>query len=99
MPARPLDRQTYEQLWCGLWWDCQQCGSSSGYASRELAAYHGEPYTVRKGSYEVWNGAAWLPLPSAHYKVYWLRRTAGAEQRRRAMARAARRGRRKGMAR
>ena len=37
MRQRPLDRQTPEQKWCGVWWDCQdpRCHSSILFESEE----------------------------------------------------------------
>jgi hypothetical protein len=29
MELRPLSRQTYEQQWCGVWYDCPRCYSSA----------------------------------------------------------------------
>jgi hypothetical protein len=45
MTLRPFDRQTYEQLWTGPWYDCthiengQRCGSSSTSMSDAMKAY------------------------------------------------------------
>ena len=38
MEPRDLTAQTYEQTWCGVWYDCPQpyCRSSVLYPSREL---------------------------------------------------------------
>jgi hypothetical protein len=35
---RPIERQTYEQRWCGTWYDCpaQGCGRSVLYPSAAL---------------------------------------------------------------
>ncbi len=35
---RPLLRQTPEQRFCGVWYDCTRCGSSVLYPSKELEA-------------------------------------------------------------
>jgi hypothetical protein len=63
MVARTLERQTYEVMWCGVWYDCAdpRCSTSTTYPSRELAAYHGEAYFTGSG-YEKWDGAAWQPI-------------------------------------
>ena len=39
MRLRPLDRQTYEQRWCGVWYDCERCHSSILLESVELKAH------------------------------------------------------------
>lgn len=36
MVLRPIERQTYEQKFCGTWYDCQKCGKSTCYPSKEL---------------------------------------------------------------
>lgn len=40
MALRPLDRQTAEQRWCGVWYDCgaHRCWSSALLPSPELRA-------------------------------------------------------------
>lgn len=99
MPPRPLESQTYEQMWCGLWWDCEQCACSRSYLSRELAAYHGEPYVIRDGEHEMWNGREWVTITQAQFDTYWRRRLAQTERSRRDMnrqARASRRGQKAG---
>ena len=35
---RPIERQTYEQRFCGVWYDCPQCSRSVLYPSAELLA-------------------------------------------------------------
>jgi hypothetical protein len=35
---RPIERQTYEQRWCGEWHDCPQCHYSILYQSAALIA-------------------------------------------------------------
>lgn len=44
MVLRPLSRQTREQRWCGVWYDCPEprCWSSVLYQSPELAAQNAE---------------------------------------------------------
>ena len=36
MVIRPIERQTSEQKWCGIWYDCKKCHSSLLIPSREL---------------------------------------------------------------
>lgn len=43
MVRRPLERQTYQQKWCGIWYDCLNCGSSILLESEELRKYL-QPY-------------------------------------------------------
>lgn len=42
MTQRPLARQTKEQAWCGVWYDCAfpeyRCGASFLFESHELRA-------------------------------------------------------------
>ena len=44
MELRPLSRQTREQRWCGVWYDCSaaRCHSSVLYPSPELRAQNAE---------------------------------------------------------
>jgi hypothetical protein len=45
---RPKERQSYEQQWCGVWYDCSQCGYSVLYPSKELWEYlEGQLYRYR----------------------------------------------------
>jgi hypothetical protein len=39
MHLRPPHRQSKEQLWCGVWYDCDKCTSSTCYQSQELRAF------------------------------------------------------------
>lgn len=41
MHLRPAYRQSKEQLWCGAWYDCDKCTSSTLYQSAELRAHLG----------------------------------------------------------
>jgi hypothetical protein len=62
MKPRPLAGQAYEQLFCGLWWDCDgRCASSTLAVSRDLAYQNGEPY-LNDGTWEKWGGTAWIPV-------------------------------------
>ena len=36
MVIRPAERQTREQKWCGIWYDCKKCHSSLLLPSRDL---------------------------------------------------------------
>ena len=100
MKPRDLKTQTYEQLWCGVWYDCQafsgmhRCGSSATYSSRELAAYHGEPYCVDAEHFETWTGTDWQPITKAEVDAYWVARLAERERSYREMAASARKSRR-----
>jgi len=77
MQPRPLAGQSYEEMWCGVWYDCtgyvgmHRCGSSASYSSRELAAAHGEPYVVDATHSETWNGSEWVPISQAEATAYW----------------------------
>lgn len=49
---RPDGQQTYEQRWCGEWWDCPQCSHSVLYPSADLTAFLAEQ-TAPKDTQEV----------------------------------------------
>lgn len=74
----PLESQTYERMYCGVWYECAHagCTGNSHWLSRELAAYHGEPYVVSEGQYETWNGTEWMPMPAVEFDAYWQARKA-----------------------
>ena len=38
MTLRPHGRQTYEQKWCGTWYDCPQCHNHFLFPSSALTA-------------------------------------------------------------
>lgn len=38
LELRPLSRQTPEQQWCGVWYDCLRCKSSVLFQSAQLQA-------------------------------------------------------------
>jgi len=67
---RPLDRQSYESLYCGLWWDCQRCASSTLYPSRDSAYDRGEPYNTGHG-WEKFDGHGWTPVSDDEAAAYW----------------------------
>lgn len=39
MILRPLQHQTYEQKFCGVWYDCPQCSSSVLFPSKDLTEF------------------------------------------------------------
>ena len=39
MMLRPLKHQTYEQKWCGVWYDCPECANSTLFPSPELLEF------------------------------------------------------------
>lgn len=82
MPLREISasRQTYEQLYCGLWWDCKACHSGSTQPSRDLAYDHGEPYNTGRG-FEKFDGRGWVPISEAEVEAFWAKLTAWHEAR------------------
>ena len=94
MEPRPLERQTYEQLFCGLHWDCQHCGCGASIPSRELAVHLGEPHRTDEGAWEKYDGTAWVAITDAEAEGFWAARQAWQEENRRQMAQAARRRKR-----
>jgi hypothetical protein len=71
MQFRPLGQQPYEQLYCGLWWDCKNgCSSSGTRTSRDLAYDHGEPYNTGYG-WEKFDGTSWVPVSDAEAAAFW----------------------------
>lgn len=71
MVARPLEQQTYEQLWCGLWWDCKNgCTSSFCENSRDLSYEHGLPY-CNGDTWEKWDGTGWAAIPGSEAETFW----------------------------
>lgn len=74
MQARPLDQQTPEQLFCGLWWDCRNgCTSTWCAHSRDLAYQNGEPY--RNGDrWEKFDGTGWVPIADTEADQFWATR-------------------------
>jgi hypothetical protein len=70
---RPLGRQTYEQAFCGVWYDCEQCGASSLYPSRDLQHQLGEPYF--DGSFwQRWDGERWTHMAAAEAEEFYRRK-------------------------
>ena len=67
---RPLGGQSYESLYCGLWWDCQRCASSTLYPSRDQAYDHGEPYNTGTG-WEKYTPDGWTPISGDEAAAYW----------------------------
>lgn len=90
MQPRPLGQQTYEQLFCGLWWDCdggdyRKCASSTSVPSRELAVHLGEPHRTDEGGWEKHDGAAWVAITDDEAEAFWAERQAWREARDRQM--------------
>jgi hypothetical protein len=67
---RPLEGQSYESLYCGLWWDCQRCASSTLYPSRDLCYDHGEPYDTGRG-WEKHTPGGWAPVSDDERHTFW----------------------------
>lgn len=91
MPPRPLEQQTYEQMWCGVWYDCQtfngnhRCGGGQVIHSRDLAYEHGEPYSTGHG-WEKFTPAGWVPISGEEASAYWAARKAWHDERERQYA-------------
>jgi hypothetical protein len=74
MQARQLHQQTYEQLFCGLWWDCRNgCTATWCAHSRDLAYQNGEPYRNRD-RWEKYDGTSWVPITDAEADQFWTAR-------------------------
>ena len=74
MQPRQLHQQTYEQLSCGLWWDCRNgCTSTWCAHSRDLAYQLGEPYRDGDG-WEKFDGTGWVPITGAEADQFWAAR-------------------------
>lgn len=87
MVSHPLEDQTYEVMYCGVWYECRHegCSGNSHWLSRELAAYHGEPYAVDgESAFEQWDGEAWQPISQEAAYAWWNRRKAEQESQRQA---------------
>ena len=85
MQPRPLESQTYEQLFTGVHWECgkgdyQKCSSGSLVPSRELAVHHGEPHHTDEGSWEKYDGTAWVAITDEEVEAYWAARAAWHEE-------------------
>jgi hypothetical protein len=81
-------RQTYEQMFCGVWYDCRdpQCSSSVLYRSRDLAHQLAEPW--HDGA-QWWqhNGTAWVKISDREADEFWQERAeAQAERERQRLA-------------
>jgi hypothetical protein len=73
MQPRALEGQTYEELYCGLWWDCKHgCTSSGAVSSRDLAYDHGEPYNTGDG-WEKFTPAGWVPVTAEEVEAFYAR--------------------------
>src|SRR6185437_5110240 len=77
---RPLEQQSYESLYSGLWWDCQRCASSTLYPSRDSAYDRGEPYNTGRG-WEKHTPGGWVPISDEEAAEYWGRLAAWNEAR------------------
>lgn len=74
MKPRPLEKQSYESLFSGIWYDCASphCRSSVTWPSRDLAYERGEPYNNGRG-WEKFNGHRWVPISSAEAEAFRVR--------------------------
>ena len=77
---RPAAQQTYEQRFCGTWYDCaaynaptHRCGTSELIKSRDLCHQLGEPY-FDGTSWQQHDGQAWQPVTSAAAAEFFQRR-------------------------
>lgn len=91
-PMEPRDPagQSYEQLLCGIWYDCASCASSATWPSRELAYDQGEPYNTGSG-WERFDGSGWVPADQAEVDGFWAQHAAWLQSRPHARTTAARR--------
>lgn len=94
MTLRPLKGQTYEQMFCGLHYDCADCRSSVLIPSRDLAHHLGEPYNDGRQWWQH-DGTTWQPISDAEAEAFRQRRAAEREEYQRRAAAAARKSRRK----
>ena len=72
MEPRRLEGQTYEQLFCGVWYGCKdpRCGNSATFASRDLAYQNGEPY-YDGARYWKHDGATWRSISKAEAEEFF----------------------------
>lgn len=91
--ARDPRTQTYEQLYVGISFNCTQCTSSTGLSSRELAHYHGRPYTDGSQWWK-YDAGQWVQISNGEASAFWDRFLAWQNARHQEMFRAARRGKR-----
>ena len=100
MVARPLESQSYEQMYCGIWYDCapgpagSHCTSSVGYDSRELAHYHGRPYNDGRQWFK-YQDSGWVVISGDDAAGFWDELAAWHETRQREMCAKPKRQRRK----
>jgi len=87
MTLRPLERQTYEQRFCGTWYDCGHCGASMLYYSRDLCHQLGEPYDDGTQWWR-YDGQAWQPIAAAEAEAFFQQREDERSQRELAQRRA-----------
>jgi hypothetical protein len=71
MKPREPNGQSYESLYCGIWYDCKNgCSSSTTWPSRECAYDHGVPYNTGTG-WEKFDGTKWVPASRAEVDAFW----------------------------
>ena len=56
MVLRPLVHQTYEQKFCGAWYDCPACTQSALFESPELRAQLAEMRNRSSAQAGLWDG-------------------------------------------
>ena len=101
MQPRPLGQQTYEQVFCGVRWECEACAAGITFGSRsilipsrELAVHLGEPHRTDEGGWEKYDGAAWVAITDEEAEAFWTARQAWQDENQRRMIQAARRRKR-----
>ena len=69
---RPLEQQTYEQMFCGAWFDCTMpgCYNSQLFKSADLAHQLGEPWHDGQ-QWHGWDGDGWQPISDAEADAFW----------------------------
>jgi hypothetical protein len=93
---RPLGQQPYEQMFCGVWFDCNYpgCYSTQLIKSRDLAHQLGEPHHDSTG-WQKHDGTGWQPVSDEEAAAFWEQAAAEREERERQQAANARTSRRK----
>lgn len=83
--ARDPRTQSYEQLWCGLNFDCPNSECSvvcQSWDGPELAHYHGRPYSPDGGkTWQKYAGGAWVEVTEQEAATFWVQLTAWHESR------------------
>lgn len=100
MVLRPASRQTPEQQFCGVWYDCPEftsathrCGSSACYPSRGLCQQTGEPY-FDGSAWSRHDSMSWVPITDAEATEFFRLRQASIDASLAVARQHARRGRR-----